>query len=77
MIISSINSNQLKIILDKVDLINTGINPQNWISNSNNTLRYINNILKSNTNLLPKTILNDYYILTNNYNIFLIFLTTK
>lgn len=73
MIINLFDENKIKILVDKVDLKKAGISPENWISNSNQTLFYIENLLKSTTNsiYLPRElVLKDYFIYTYNYQIF-------
>ena len=73
MIINTLDDNKIKIIIDKTDLNKAGIPTEDWISNSNQTLFYIEHLLKSTTNLsiLPnKLVLKDYYISTYNYIVF-------
>lgn len=73
MFINTINDRKIKILIDEVDLNNAGIAPENWISNSNQTLSYIENLLKSKTNfnwLPPKLVLEDYFIFTYHYKVF-------
>ena len=73
MIINTFQSSKIKILIDEVDLNRAGILPENWISNSNQTLSYLENLLKSTTNLnwLPsKLVLKDYFIFTYQFKVF-------
>lgn len=73
MIINSFDDKKIKILIDKVDLRKAGISPENWISNSEKTLFYIENLLKSTTNsisLPTELVLKDYFIYTYNYQVF-------
>ena len=73
MIINAINDKKIKLLIDEVDLNNAGISPESWISNSNQTLFYLENLLKSKTNLNwlpPKLVLKDYFIFTYHYKVF-------
>ncbi len=73
MIINSFEKNKIKILLDEVDLKKAGIQPENWISNSNQTLFYLETLLKSTANSLKlpqELVLKDYFILTYQYHIF-------
>ena len=77
MIINSLNDKKIKILVDKIDLSKAGISTENWISNSNQTLSYIESLLKSTTNFeifKKELVLKDYFIFTYNYKVFSIIL---
>ena len=76
MIISYLDKNTLKIIIDEVDLKNAGIKLEKWISNSNQTSFFIKNLLTSNFSFYENIILKDYLIFTYNYKVFSITLKT-
>ena len=69
MIINISNKMKIKILIDEADLKNAGIQPEKFISNSNQTLSYLQNLLKYNTNW-EELVLKDYYIFTYNYKVF-------
>ena len=73
MIINTLENKKIKILVDEIDLKKAGISPENWISNSNQTLSHLENLLKSTTNsikLPEELVLKDYIIFTYNYHIF-------
>lgn len=73
MIINTLENKKIKILVDEIDLKKAGISPENWISNSNQTLSHLENLLKSTTNsikLSEELVLKDYIIFTYNYHIF-------
>lgn len=77
MIINTLNNNKIKILIDEVDLKNAGISSENWISNANQTLQYLETLLKSTTNFYGELVLKDYYVFTYNYKVFSIILKLK
>jgi len=73
MIINTFQEKKIKLLIDEVDLKHAGISPEDWISNSNQTLFYLENLLKSttNSNWLPsELVLKDYFIFTYQFKVF-------
>ena len=77
MIIKSFDNNKIKIIIDNFDLNKAGISTKHWISNSNQTISIIKNLIKSistSINMEHNFSFKDYFIYTYNYQIFSIIL---
>ena len=74
MIINS-NDKKLKILIDEIDLKNSNISLIEWISNTSNTLLYIQKLLNSNNIFQEELLIKNYSIFTYNYKVFLITLS--
>lgn len=75
MIIRFFNKNQIKILIDEIDLKNANISVKNLISNSHQTVSYIKLLLNSQPYLSEDIILTDYFIYTYHFHVFSIFIS--
>ena len=67
MIVSNLDNNEIKILIDEVDLKGSKISLQSWISEPNKTISYIKSLVENNDLMIK-----DYSIYTYNYKVFLI-----
>ena len=71
MIINNLDNKKVKILIDENDLKNSKIPITKLVSDSTNTILFIQKLIK----LPEKTIIKDFSIYTYNYKIFLITLS--
>lgn len=75
MVIHFLDKNQIRILINQTDLKNATISLEKLISDSHHAVSYIKLLLQSKHYLPTDIILNNYFIYTNNFHIFSIYLS--